>query len=68
MIWKETAMPVLKIIVLIIIVGVLLWLVHRFIPMDATVRLILNIVVIGALIIWILKVTGILSWLFTMEV
>jgi hypothetical protein len=44
-------------------VGVLLWLVNDYIPMDSQIKRILNIVVVIALIIWILKVFGLLSFL-----
>jgi hypothetical protein len=47
----------------IIVVGVLLWLVNDYIPMDSKIKRILNIVVVVALIIWILKVFGLLSFL-----
>jgi hypothetical protein len=47
-------MPLLNVAVVIIVVGVLLWLANRFIPMEATVKSILNAVVIVALVLWIL--------------
>ena len=47
----------------IIVVGVLLWLVNTYIPMDTQIKRILNIVVVVALIIWILKVFGLLGFL-----
>ena len=47
-------MPLLNLIVVIVLVGVLLWLVNKFVPMDANVKSILNAVVIIALVLWIL--------------
>jgi hypothetical protein len=41
-------------------VGVLLWLVNRFIPMQATIKSILNAVVVIAVVLWILNVSGLL--------
>ncbi len=52
-------MPVLNIIITIIIVGFLLWVVN-LIPMQRTVKSILNIVVVILLIIWLLNVFGII--------
>lgn len=61
-------MPFLKLIVIVIIVGVLLWLANRYIPMDGTVKTILNILVICLLVFWILKVLGVLAWLGSMNI
>ena len=53
----------LSTLITIIVVGVLLWLVNSLIPMDAKVKLILNVVVIIALVIWLVKVSGLLHYL-----
>jgi hypothetical protein len=47
-------MPLLQLIVILIVIGVLLWLVNTFIPMDPKVKQILNVVVIIALVVWLL--------------
>ena len=47
-------MSLVNIALLIIVVGVLLWLVNTYVPMEATVNRILNGVVVGALVIWLL--------------
>ena len=47
-------MPLLNLIIVIVVVGVLLWLVNKYVPMEATIKSILNAVVIIALVIWIL--------------
>lgn len=51
-------MPVLQILIVLIVVGVLLWLVNRFIPMQGTIKSILNAVVIIAVVLWLLNVFG----------
>jgi hypothetical protein len=56
-------MDLVQFVVVIIVVGVLLWLVNTYIPMDSKIKQILNIVVVVALILWILKVFGLLSFL-----
>jgi hypothetical protein len=39
-------------------VGVLLWLINRFIPMQSTIKAILNAVVVIAVVLWLLEVFG----------
>ena len=45
----------------LIVVGVLLWLINTFIPMDGTIKRILNIVVVIAVVLWLLYGFGVLS-------
>ena len=54
-------MPLLTIVIVIIVVGVLLWLVNSYIPMDRKIKNILNLVVVVVLVIWLLKVFGLFS-------
>ncbi len=53
-------MPLIQLVEVLIVVGVLLWLVNRFIPMQATIKSILNAVVVIAVVVWILNVSGLL--------
>jgi cation transporter-like permease len=52
--------PLIQLVEVLIVVGVLLWLVNRFIPMQGTIKSILNAVVVIAVVVWILNVTGLL--------
>ena len=61
-------MPLLNILIAIIVVGVLLWIVNTFIPMDRQIRKILNLVVVIALIIWLLKVFGLFVYLMNIHI
>jgi hypothetical protein len=54
-------MPLLQIVMVLIVVGVLLWLVNRFIPMQSTIKSILNGVVVIAVVLWLLSVFGLFS-------
>jgi hypothetical protein len=54
-------MSILTILLVIVVVGVLLWAVNSFIPMDSKVKSILNIVVVVLLILWLLQVFGLLD-------
>ena len=51
-------MPLLHILLVLIVVGILLWLVNRFIPMEGTIKSILNAVVIIAVVLWLLNIFG----------
>lgn len=53
-------MSLITLVVLLIIVGVLLWVVNTQIPMDATIKKIINIVVVIVVCLWLLSVFGIL--------
>jgi hypothetical protein len=61
-------MSLLTIILVIIVVGVLLWAVNSFIPMDSKIKSILNVVVVIALILWLLQAFGILGSLSNVRV
>jgi NADH:ubiquinone oxidoreductase subunit 5 (subunit L)/multisubunit Na+/H+ antiporter MnhA subunit len=52
-------MPLLNVVVLLTIVGVGLYLINRYIPMASSIRTILNVVVVIAVCVWLLQVTGI---------
>ncbi len=51
-------MPLLQIVMVLVVVGVLLWLVNRFIPMQGTIKSILNAIVIIGVVLWLLNVFG----------
>lgn len=51
----------INIIIALIVVGVLLWLVNNYLPMDGKIKNILNIVVIIAVVIWLLQTLGVLG-------
>ena len=54
-------MPLINIVVILIVVGVLLWLVNNYIPMDGKIKRILNIVVVVVVVLWLLQVFGIIG-------
>ncbi|HEX3675228.1 MAG TPA: Thivi_2564 family membrane protein [Rhizomicrobium sp.] len=51
------------IVIVLILIGLLLWLVNNYIPMDGKIKQILNIVVVIAVVLWLLEAFGILSGL-----
>ena len=52
-------MPLLQIVMVLIVVGVLLWLVNRFIPMAGSIKSILNAVVVICVALWLLNIFGV---------
>ena len=54
-------MPLIQVVVVLIVAGVVLWLINRFIPMAGSIKTILNAVVVIVIILWLLSVFGILS-------
>jgi hypothetical protein len=53
-------MPLIQVVEVLIVVGVVLWLVNRFIPMQRTIKSILNAVVVIAVVVWLLNATGLM--------
>jgi hypothetical protein len=54
-------MSLLSLVVSLIVVGVLLWLVNTYIPMDGKIKRILNIVVVVVVVLWLLSAFGVLG-------
>jgi hypothetical protein len=59
----ENEMPLVTVVVALAVVGLLLWLVNRYIPMQSQIKSILNAVVVIAVILWLLKVFGLFGYL-----
>ncbi len=51
-------MPLLNIVIVLVVVGVALHLINRFIPMASSIKSILNVVVVVFVCIWLLQATG----------
>lgn len=54
-------MDLVTVVVTLIVVGVLLWAVNRYIPMDSKIKQILNIVVVIVVVIWLLQGFGVIG-------
>jgi len=61
-------MPLLNIVVMLIVVGVGLYLVNRYIPMASSIKSILNVVVVVVVCVWLLRVFGLWTSLSTYRV
>ena len=55
-------MPLLNVVLVLVVVGVVLWLINRFIPMAGSIKTILNVVVVIVVILWLLQVFGIFNY------
>ena len=51
-------MPLINIVIVLIIIGVGLWLINSFIPMASSIKTILNVVVVVAVVVWVLQAAG----------
>ena len=54
-------MPLTTVLIALVAVGVVLWLVNTYIPMDAKIKKILNIVVVIVVVLWLLRAFGVLD-------
>lgn len=54
-------MPLINLIVILVVVGVILWLINNYIPMDWKIKRILNVVVVILVILWLLSVFGVIG-------
>jgi hypothetical protein len=65
---RSKIMPLIQLLEVLIVVGVLLWLVNRFIPMQSSIKSILNGVVVIAVVLWLLNVFGLFHSLSAIRV
>jgi uncharacterized membrane protein (Fun14 family) len=61
-------MPLLTIVLVLIGVGVLLWFVNNYIPMDGKIKSILNLVVVVVVAVWLLQTFGIIGSLKALQI
>ncbi|MFA6899291.1 MAG: Thivi_2564 family membrane protein [Desulfurivibrionaceae bacterium] len=61
-------MPLIQVVLVLVVVGVILWLINRFIPMARSIKSILNAVVVIAVVLWLLSAFGLTSYLSTIRV
>ena len=54
-------MSLLSVIVVLIVVGVLLWLINNYVPMDGKIKGLLNAVVVIVVVLWLLQAFGLLG-------
>ena len=61
-------MDLVTVVITLIIVGVALWAINRYIPMAASIKSILNIVVVIVVVVWLLQGFGVLDSIHTVKI
>jgi hypothetical protein len=61
-------MDIIQIIIVLVVVGVLLWLVNNYIPMDGKIKSILNAVVVIGVVLWLLQAFGLIGSLRSINI
>jgi len=61
-------MSLISLLVTLIVVGVLLWMINNYIPMDRKIKKILNVVVVIVVVLWLLSAFGVLNLGSTIQV
>lgn len=61
-------MPLINVVMGLIVVGVLLWLINQYLPMDRKIKSILNGVVVIAVVLWLLGAFGVLDSLSSIRI
>ncbi|MBK1646146.1 hypothetical protein CKO25_16135 [Thiocapsa imhoffii] len=61
-------MPLITLIITLVVVGLILWLINNYIPMDRKIKTILNVVVVIVVILWLLSVFGVLGSLSSVQI
>jgi hypothetical protein len=61
-------MPIINLIIILVVVGVILWVINAYIPMQSTIKKILNAVVVIGVIIWLLSVFGVIGNISTIHI
>lgn len=61
-------MSLINLVIVLIVVGVLLWLINTYLPMDGKIKTILNMVVVIAVVLWLLQSFGILGSLSDIKI
>jgi len=60
--------PLIQLVLVLVAVGVGLWVINSYIPMQSTIKRILNVVVVVVVVVWLLSVFGLIGDLSTIRV
>jgi hypothetical protein len=61
-------MSLITLVIILVVVGVVLWLINSYIPMQSTIKRILNVVVVVAVVLWLLSAFGVIGSLNTIRI
>jgi hypothetical protein len=65
---KENLMSIILVILVLALIGFILWLVEKYVPMDPQIKTIIRIVVIVCVIIWLLNVFGLWALILSAKI
>ena len=58
---RKLTMPLIHLVIVLAIVGVILWVINSYIPMQTTIKKILNVVVVIVVVVWLVSVFGVIG-------
>jgi hypothetical protein len=61
-------MPLIQLVLVLVVVGMILWVINSYIPMQSTIKKILNVIVVIGVIIWLLSVFGFIGNILSIRV
>jgi hypothetical protein len=61
-------MSLISLVIVLVVVGVVLWLINSYIPMQSTIKKILNAVVIIVVVLWLLSAFGVINNISTIHI
>lgn len=61
-------MPIISLIIVLCVIGVILWLINTYLPMDPMIKRIINIVIIIAVVLWLLSALGLFTGVNSMRI
>ena len=61
-------MPLIQLVIVLVVVGLILWVINSYIPMQSTIKRILNVVVVIGVILWLLNVFGLMGNIMSIRV
>ncbi len=61
-------MSLITLVIVLVVVGVVLWLINSYIPMQSTIKKILNVVVVVGVVLWLLSAFGVIGSLNTIRI
>jgi len=61
-------MPLINVIGILIVVGIALWLINTYLPMDGKIKTLLNGVIVIAVVLWLFRVFGVIEQLGSIRV
>jgi len=61
-------MPLIHLVLVLVVVGVILWVINSYIPMQSTIKKILNAVVVIVVILWLLSAFGLIGNISTIRI